>query len=198
MLSRLKCLTAGHLGTSQLKLKDKGAPLTLVAFVVILIAFAAVLLAYSRRVESYSMLPTLEPGDLVFLQSVGRADIHAGDIIVYNPPCSIVATSVIHRVVQVQTNGFITKGDNNGVTDQDGSIANGPVTMSCIAGKVVFVVPYLERLASLPYGLNYVLAVLIFMVVIYVELSARRSKAEKAEGTPTSTTVGPSLAVISH
>ena len=164
-----------------MNLKGKGNSIALVAFVVFLVAFAVVLLSFSRRVESTSMLPTLEPGDLVFLQKAGQTDIHIGDVIVYNPPCSEVGTSVIHRVIQIQGNGFITKGDNNDVTDQQGSIANGPVTAGCIAGKVVLVIPYLERLASLPYGLNYVLAALVFMAVIYAELSARISKKDKEE-----------------
>jgi len=139
------------------------------------------------------MLPTLEQGDLVIIAQVPYSSIHAGDIIVYSGPCSQVyyngaAAPVIHRVVEVTGSGFLTKGDNNGYTDQEGHIAAGPITQNCIEGKVVFVVPYIERLASLPDGLNYVLAVLIIVGVLLYELYGG---AQKSKSTPTVTAQPP-------
>ena len=171
-----------------MKLGAKKSYISLVVFAIFLLVFAAVLLTYTRRVDGHSMLPTLEDGDLVFIQKVSASDIHIGDIIVYDPGtstyeagCSAVGSSVIHRVINITgTGNFVTKGDNN-PSDDRGGISNGAVQYKCIAGKVVFVVPYIERLASLPYGLNYIIAILIFMGVIYAELAARsKRKAESA------------------
>jgi signal peptidase I len=150
------------------------------AFVLFLLLFAYFLLNYTRRVDGISMWPTLESGDLVVIQPVSMSDVHIGDIIVYGPPCATHDFSVIHRVVGGnETSGFITQGDDritNPNTDQTNSdIANGPITRACLVGKVVFVVPYIERLASLPYGLNYIIVVLILLLIIATELGGRRA-----------------------
>lgn len=155
-----------------------------VGFAIFLLVFAFALLNYTRRVEGVSMLPTLEDGDLVVIQQTPFSDIHVGDVIVYGSPCSASGLSVIHRVVASQDGGFITRGDNNPWTDQAGSIALSPVTPNCVEGKVVFVVPYVERLASLPDGLNYVLAVAIIFAVIFYEFWGTE---EKKGGTTTPT-----------
>jgi signal peptidase I len=159
------------------------------AFVIFLVVVAFALLTYTRRVDGVSMLPTLEEGDLVVIAKVPMSSIQTGDIIVYSGPCSRVfyngvPAPVIHRVVQNTSLGFITKGDNNGYTDQSGGIASGPITEDCIEGKVLFVVPYIERLASLPDGLNYVLAGLIIVAVIAYELwgSPKEPKGDEKQG----------------
>ncbi len=139
-------------------------------------SFAFFTLEYSRKVTGTSMFPTLEEGDLVVVWQTPASSINVGDIIVYNPPCSATGTSVIHRVVSLTGNGFITKGDNNFATDQGAGIASGPVTPSCVEGKIIFVVPYLEKLAFLPYGANYAFAVLLIAILVYGELAARRNK----------------------
>lgn len=159
-----------------------------VVFVLLLIVFAYLLLTYTRRVDGISMWPTLESGDLVVIQPVSMNDVHIGDIIVYGPPCSSTGSSVIHRVVSVANGtggGFITQGDDrktNPGTDQTSGIANRPITQACLIGKVVFIVPYVERLASLPYGLNYVIALLIFLAIIVTELSGKRVPQEAEVG----------------
>ncbi len=149
-----------------------------VAFLLFVVAFAYLLLTDTRRVDGRSMYPTLEEGDLVVIQPASATDLHIGDIIVYGSPCSNGGISVIHRVVDVRLGGFATQGDNNPSPDQDSNIALTPIFQNCLIGRVVFVVPYIERLASLPYGLNYLLAMMIFLAIIYSELSGRRTANE--------------------
>ncbi|MBI3840576.1 MAG: signal peptidase I [Thaumarchaeota archaeon] len=164
-----------------MKSPGKAATIYLVGFVLFLLLFSYFLLTYTRRVDGVSMRPTLEEGDLVVISGADPGNVVVGDIIVYDPPCSSTGFSVIHRVVGVQGTGFITRGDNNPSTDQAAGIADGPITGDCIVGKVVYVVPYVERLASLPYGTNYILAVLIFVGVIYFELRDRNGDEGKEE-----------------
>ena len=163
-----------------MRLSRAKTSLYVVAFVLFLLLFAYFLLNYTRRVDGVSMWPTLESGDLVVIQPVSMNDVHIGDIIVYGPPCAVLGFSVIHRVVGGnETTGFITQGDDrstNPNTDQtNGDIAKSNITQACLVGKVVFVVPYIERLASLPYGLNYFFVILIFLVIIATELGGRPS-----------------------
>ncbi len=153
-----------------MKAPGKGTSAYVIAFVIFLVVFAYLLLTTTQRVVGGSMTPTLLEGDLVLLQSVSISDVKYNDIVVYGSPCSANGESVIHRVVGGNSvNGFITKGDNNGYTDQASGIAVSPITQSCLHGKVVYVVPYIERLASLPYGTNYLLALLIVFAVLYSE-----------------------------
>ncbi len=155
-------------------------------FVVVLVLFAYGLLTYTRRVDGVSMLPTLQEGDLVVIDNVPSSSIHVGDIIVYAGSCSGILEAngapapVIHRVVNVTSQGyFITRGDDhktNFNTDQAMGIARTPIMPSCIEGKVIFVVPYIELLAALPDGLNYVLAAAIVLLVVAYELRESSKK----------------------
>ncbi|MBI3858925.1 MAG: signal peptidase I [Thaumarchaeota archaeon] len=159
-----------------MRLPGRRASVYGVGFVLFLVVFAFILLTYTRRVDGVSMLPTFEEGDLVGVQTVSINDVHVGDIIVYGPPCSR-GPSIIHRVVASEAEGLITQGDDrrtNPGTDQTLGIATGPITQECLVGKVVVAVPYVERLASLPYGANYILASLILLVLIITEVQGRR------------------------
>ena len=155
-----------------------------VAALALLLFWAFFVQADTRRVDGHSMLPTLEGGDLVVLQSVPIGDIHVGDIIVYGAPCSAGGESVVHRVINITSTGLITKGDNNQHPDQylQAEIAVSPITQQCLEGKVVFVIPYVELLAyyvdanSLPQWFNYIPSILILVVVIALTLKGDGSK----------------------
>ena len=81
-------------------------------------------------VESSSMVPTLNIGDVVVIVGVKPDDIKVGDIIVFNKVVySIrkgyvkkIKTPIVHRVVDIiERNGikyFKTKGDANPLPDQ--------------------------------------------------------------------------------
>jgi signal peptidase I len=166
----------------------------IIGFVLFLLVFAYLELTYTRRVDGTSMLPTFEEGDLVVVVSVPYGDLRIGDIIVYNPPCAITGESVIHRIIGFSGSGVVTKGDNNPYSDP-GPISNGPVTENCYVGKVVYAVPYIERIASLPYGTNYILAILIFIAVIYAELRGRSNTDNSEEGTSVRTSTSSSICI---
>ncbi|SRR5712691_4531122 len=148
----------------------------LIVLVVLLVSFAVLLFVFTRRVDGVSMRPTLEAGDMVVLQFVNISTIRVGDIIVFNEPTfdGCVDFTIIHRVVAVASGGgLITQGDNratNPVPDEPGG---GPyIHQQCLVGRVIFVIPYLERLADLlPYPTNYVLAALIILFVVFSEIT---------------------------
>ena len=54
-------------------------------------------------------------GDLVIVEAVPYTNIHLGDVIVFQPPipgrgCS--SEVIVHRVVNITSEGLITQGDN--------------------------------------------------------------------------------------
>jgi signal peptidase I len=171
-----------------MKMVSKGTIAYVVAFAVLLF-WAYFVQADTRRVDGYSMLPTLEGGDLVVIQNVPIGDVRVGEIVVYNGLCSTGGESVVHRVVSITPSGLITKGDNNPDPDQSSNIANGPITQQCLEGKVVYVIPYVELLAyyvdryNLPQWYNYLPSILILMIVI-VSVLFQDEGEKKQDGQP--------------
>lgn len=174
-----------------MKVASKGTVVYVIA-IAALILWAYFVQSDTRRVDGFSMLPTLEGGDLVVIQGTSVSSVHVGDIIVYNNLCSTGGESVVHRVVAITGAGLITEGDNNPGTDQSLGIASGPITQQCLEGKVVFVIPYVELLAyyvdrnGLPQWFNYVPSILILLLVVASLLyqEGEEGKAEKKETSP--------------
>lgn len=72
-------------------------------------------------VETGSMEPTLSPNDgFVALPPLLAGEITAGDVITFDAQELAGGGLTTHRVVEVTPEGYITQGDNNLVTDQDG------------------------------------------------------------------------------
>ncbi len=165
---------------------SRGTALYVAAFALLLF-WAYFVQADTRRVDGYSMLPTLEGGDLVVIQGTSLSDVHVGDIVVYNGLCSAQGESVVHRVVNITATGLITKGDNNQYTDQRYGIALSPISQQCLEGRVVYVIPYVELLAyyidqnGLPQWFNYLPSVLILIIVVASILGGEREEEAKVD-----------------
>lgn len=104
-------------------------------------------------ITSGSMWPALKKGDMVFIKGIASKDeIKEGDIIVYkNPPSTGTGQTsgfTIHRVIEINEDTAITKGDANNVSDS-------PVKYNEIIGKAVtikgkpFRIPFLGNIGML-------------------------------------------------
>ena len=131
-----------------------------------------------------SMVPTLEVGDLVVVQSVPYSSLHVGDVIVFAEPnyyggCDNVV--IVHRIVNITPQGVITQGDNrltNPRPDEPGSWP--PVPSYCVKGQVVFSLPYLGQISeAFPPPLNYILVGIIVIVIFLLELAGGRRKEDQ-------------------
>lgn len=96
-------------------------------------------------ITSGSMWPALKTGDLVLIKGVkGKEDMKIGDIIVYRNEKGFT----IHRVIKLNDETVITKGDANNISD-------APVKYGEIIGKTVsfdskpFRIPYLGKISFL-------------------------------------------------
>jgi signal peptidase I len=138
------------------------------------------------------MQPTLEIGDMVFVQNVPFNSIRTGDVMVFNEPnpagTGCTDFTVVHRVVNIIDGGLITQGDNrftNPSPDEPGTWP--PVPAECVRGRVIFVVPYLGRISELfPPPYNYLVIGLILIVVFLSELRSGGERVEHKETTPPS------------
>jgi signal peptidase I len=92
------------------------------AILLVVVAAVAMVLGLARFtvVDSGSMRPTLNPGDVVMLTSEPAADMAVGQIVAFHPPGEPKLT-VIHRVRAIRDTRsgiiFRTKGDANNAAD---------------------------------------------------------------------------------
>jgi signal peptidase len=101
-----------------------GTVLLVLAVVAGSLAGQPLLLSY---VETGSMEPTLDAGDgFVAVPPAVAGDVGPGDVVVYEAKQLNGGGLTTHRVVDETSNGYVTRGDANPFTDQDGS--EPPVT----------------------------------------------------------------------
>ena len=97
-------------------------------------------------VTSGSMWPVLKEGDLVFIQGVNKSDLKVGDIVVYKNSNS--AGFTIHRIVKLEEDDLVTKGDANFTEDE-------PVSYDQVVGRTYQIFGTNARLPYLGYVTMY-------------------------------------------
>lgn len=108
--------------------------------IVILVFIAGLLLVPkvvgydSYAVMSGSMEPGIHVGAIAYDKPIAFSDIREGDIITYKIAAD---TLVTHRVVRIENDRLIMKGDANNTEDAS------PVSDSQVVGKCYFNIPYL-------------------------------------------------------
>ena len=112
--------------------------LTLAGFVLVLALVVGALVGQPvllSFVESGSMSPTIEEGDgMIAIPEQVAGDVEQGDVIVFQSQEIRGGELTTHRIVDETERGYITRGDANPFTDQDG--AEPPVTESQIAAVI--------------------------------------------------------------
>jgi signal peptidase len=115
-------------------------------------------------VESNSMVPTFQRGDILILQGVPADSLHIGDVIVFSPQGQ--PTPVVHRIIATNADGTLqTQGDANA-----GQLEfERHISPQQIEGKVIMIVPYLGwvKLVIMDIMLPNLLLVAAAMILIY-------------------------------
>lgn len=133
-------------------------------------------------VASGSMEPAIHTGSLVFSAN-RKVQPEIGDVITYQKDEAFVT----HRIVRIEENGYITKGDAN---DQEDFFTVSP---SQVVGKVLFSVPFFGYLFSIlqsSKALFCILAIAILSILcdfsasFYNSNKNSRTKGEGAKGLP--------------
>ncbi|AUD63516.1 signal peptidase I [Tenericutes bacterium MO-XQ] len=156
--------------------------------------FGFQLTTISRATES--MVPTIEPGDIIMLKDVDEEDIEENDIIsFYNYARGQnsqgqevwIKIRIVHRLIEIddETGAYITQGDNNNsidtIYDENGNITE--LTYDQVIGEYVFRVPIIGTIVS---GLRNpvlvgLLIVNITIIVVIVKLVKKKDE-PKNEG----------------
>ncbi|WP_256420519.1 signal peptidase I [Halobellus rarus] len=103
-------------------------------------------------VETGSMQPTLDPGDgFIAIPTAIAGDIAPGDVVTFEAQEIQGGGLTTHRVVEETERGYITQGDNNPFTDQDGGepvVQDAEIVAKALSvGGSVVVIPHLGTLA---------------------------------------------------
>ena len=135
------------------------------------VAFLLISGTQAYAVQSDSMEPTLQRGDVVFVRKVVFDDLTEGDVISATFPESDGIFT--HRIVRVdaKANQVYTRGDHNLSDDPM------PTAASHIRGKLWFSVPYLGYISLYRTSdtiLYIALGLALFLIVLRLILSRRR------------------------
>ena len=126
-------------------------------------------------VISGSMEPNLPTWSLCFIDTrISYDEIQTGDIVVYNRRSDDVR--IIHRVIEIEPEGMITKGDANSVSD------GLSVGRDNLYGKSLFHIPYLGylgRLAQKP--IVKISTILCLLALLITDIAACRKAGNKVQ-----------------
>lgn len=117
-------------------------------------------------VQSESMEPTINKGDLILFKSVNYEDLEVGDVIVFSAGDgfgeSMKGQNIVHRVYEITADGIRTWGDNNPSPDKDlvtaGNLIGICTSHSAAWGKIF---SFLGK-----YGIIFVIALIALPIII--------------------------------
>ena len=112
--------------------------------------------------ETGSMSPTMETGDIVIIK-IGD-EIKENDIITYKKENVLIT----HRVVSIDGDTVITKGDYNNTEDE-------PIQKNNIIGKVVFVINEVEIWKKVFTDIHVIIPIVI-TVILFILLVSYKEK----------------------
>ena len=122
------------------------------------------------------MYPAINKGDAIIIKKINEDDIKVGDVVTFKVDEEIIT----HRIVGIENNGkenvYITKGDNNNVTD------DFVISFEDIEGKQILKIPYLGNIVEgLKNGIIIILVVLIFLIIHLNRLESKEKSDERRE-----------------
>ena len=112
-----------------------------------------------------SMDPIIKSGSLVIAKS--QPNYQNGDVIAF---INGGGTQVVHRIVAITDEGYITQGDNNSFLDGDVLIEKD------IKGKALVVIPYLGLIIQ---SLKTPIGIAVIGIVVFLTMLPRRKSATK-------------------
>ena len=106
------------------------------------------------RIATGSMVPNLKVGELILVKDDSKYMV--GDVVTYAKN----NVYITHRIVQIDGDNVVTKGDNNNVNDD-------AITKNDVVGKMVYklkIIGFINYLFSKPF--TWILAFMIGIVIV--------------------------------
>lgn len=123
-------------------------------------------------VNTNSMEPTIEVGDIVIIKKVKAEKLNQGDVITFTQEGEVIT----HRITKIETEEkstqYVTKGDNNNTED------TLKIKYEDIIGKEILTIPQLGKVMQL---LDSKIILLIIILIILICAFVKIQKKEKLE-----------------
>lgn len=123
-------------------------------------------------VNTNSMEPTIEVGDIVIIKKVKAEKLNQGDVITFTQEGEVIT----HRITKIETEEkstqYVTKGDNNNTED------TLKIKYEDIIGKEILTIPQLGKAMQL---LDSKIILLIIILIILICSFVKIQKKEKLE-----------------
>ncbi len=131
------------------------------------------LFGYSMlEVVSGSMEPTIKVGEIIVIDTDAK-EYNKGDIVTFY---DTNGSFVTHRIVKIDEDQMVTKGDNNKSKDE-------PIDTKNIVGKYVYKFSHLSMIIS--FFKNPIVLILILVIgILYSYLSSEKEKIQNKKDTP--------------
>lgn len=117
----------------------------------------------SAVVISGSMEPTLSVDDLIIVKKSN--EYKEKEIIVYQKENNLI----VHRIIKIDKNTVITKGDANNLEDHE-------ISKEAIKGKVILIVPYFGMLTNYVRSPLGVISIFLITIIIYHSINKNEKK----------------------
>lgn len=117
------------------------------------------------EVSTGSMAPTLNVYDIILVQIT--KDVQIGDIITYKQDNELIT----HRIMEIEGDTFITKGDANNTEDK-------AITKDAVIGKVISVYPRIGIWAKVFTEPNVLISIFITLILIGLAISKDKKEEE--------------------
>lgn len=140
------------------KIKDFIFRIVYILLIIYLLIFVPSLWGQKPLVViSGSMEPTLKVGGILYYEKINIDEFDEGDILVYQTKEHIIS----HRIMDINENGFITKGDINN------SVDNYLVSDEQILGKGTnWSIPFIGYYADYIYSHKYLLYISLGIIIV--------------------------------
>lgn len=140
------------------KIKDFIFRIVYILLIIYLLIFVPSLWGQKPLVViSGSMEPTLKVGGILYYEKINIDEFDEGDILVYQTKEHIIS----HRIMDINENGFITKGDINN------SVDNYLVSDDQILGKGTnWSIPFIGYYADYIYSHKYLLYISLGIIIV--------------------------------
>ncbi len=158
----------------------------LINFIIIVLVLVAILVIYSFiqlnilnkeyvnifgysifQIETGSMSNTIEIDDIIIIK-LGNNDISENDIVTYKNGKDFIT----HRVINIEDDSIIAKGDNNNIEDD-------PVNINDVIGKVVFIFHDIRIWKAVFSDISVIIPICITLVLLILLISYKEKVGEK-------------------
>ena len=113
-----------------------------------------------------SMKPNINSGDIIIINKADKENLKVGDVITFSQPEGLIT----HRIVKIEEDEYITKGDNNNIEDEK------KVKYEQIKGRKVMKIPFLGKVVILLQDEVYIIVIIIIVLLIYLNVQTREEK----------------------